>query len=164
MVKPRIHQTHPRTGRVQRSHLAQELRFDPLVVVIEKGYVFSARDADTRVYGGGLARILGVPNDPNPGVHEGPYHVGSIVRRTVVHDDKLVVIVGLGQHAADGAGQQCGAVIRGDYYAYFGVGGCSRHDLSTTACGESAPCGLDWHARNEFVGSVGLSSRYVRGS
>ena len=87
------------------------------------------------------ARVHG--DDANPRVHEGPYHVGSIVRRTVVHDDQLVALVSLGQDAADRAGQQCGAVMRGDHYAYFGVGGCFRHDLSITVSGESAPCGLD---------------------
>ena len=91
IVEPRINQTHSLRRMRRAFALGARASFQPTRRRHrERLCILRARCRNTRVYGGGLAHIVGVPNDPNSGVHEGPYHVRSIVRGTVVHDDQLV--------------------------------------------------------------------------
>ena len=147
-----------------RSHLAQELGFDPLVVVVQKRDVLAARQSDARVPGSAHTHVVCVPYSANTRVRKGLHHLRSIVRGTVIHDDQLVALVSLGQDAGDRAGQQRRTVVRGHDHAHLGGFGCLRHDMSTTSRDRIARGCADRPTRNDLGGSGQVSERSVRGS
>lgn len=68
-------------------HGGEKLRF-PNVVRIQKGDEWLAGLADARVARGGKARVF-LPDVAHAGVGEGGDHGAGVVRRAVVHDQKL---------------------------------------------------------------------------
>ena len=113
-VPPAVHEADLGRRRVERGHLRRELAGQPLVVVVEQRHVLAARALDAGVQRPRLSLPASVPERADPRIAAARHHAGRIVRRVVVDHDDFEVAERLRQYAGQGAGQQRGAVARGD--------------------------------------------------
>src|SRR5690606_32979062 len=93
-----------------------ELRGEPVVVAVQKGYVPALRSSDSGVARRGCSAI-GLPNQAHAFAEALDDRCG-VIGRTVVDDDAFEIPISLAEHAAHRAADETLAVVSGNHRAH----------------------------------------------
>src|SRR5215813_1959759 len=105
---------HPGRGwraSLQDFHLEFQLPRKPLVIVVQKGDIFAGRVLHPAVPGSCLPPIGRVAKIFDPAVAERTYDITGMVRRRIIDDDDLKILIRLSEYAVDGFPQEFTAVV-----------------------------------------------------